>query len=119
MHSVLTAATFDGTEVKAFNWGHRVMVGPYPDHGRGEDFEGSFWEALRRLEDSTGWKHTYGSLAGDLMGDYEPAHAFVAVNLSRLAKYCAGEWVSFSNPQRALWELQQLLHAHNRVGAQR
>ena len=46
--------------------------------------------AVSELERITNWKPVYGSLAGDLMGDRECAHAFIAVNLQALARRCSG-----------------------------
>lgn len=86
---VLSTAKFKGHEIQARDLGSRVMVGPFLLPGK-QVTEGAFWNQVNELQEITNWTPVYGSLAGDLMGDRECAHAFVAVNLQALARRCSG-----------------------------
>jgi len=66
-----------------------------------------FCDALMRLEESTGWNHSPSgnNLMGGLLGDHEPTHIFVALNMQQLERYCAGDWASFNDAGDCLWQL--------------
>lgn len=106
---LLVSAKFKGTEVQAWDLGARVMIGPRPSMPLTEGEP--FWKQLIELQEITGWKHVYGSLAGDLLGDRECAHAFVAVNLKAMARGCSGRgWGHIYTPQTALEGLHLLIY---------
>ena len=86
---LLVSAKFKGFEVRAWDIGGRVMLGPLPPEN--ESPSAPFWKQLDELQEITGWRPVYGSLAGDLWGDRECAHAFVAVNLKAMARRCSSK----------------------------
>ena len=103
-------ATFGSTVVTAKRWIGRFSV--FTDRLLWEDTEDSalFAKALKALEESTGWNGNGGqtSLAGALMADWEPAHIFVAMNLTDLEKYANGECAFFRDAEHLLWDLMCL-----------